>query len=278
MYVPTLSEVKNEPQFNTFYRAPRSESVLVSQIANRARKRAGLGGSFIWRTIRAIAASKWNRSHINYSSRGYENYNIKGPQYMRKYAPSIMAQPGTGDQYPVLWIPDPRAPLEPAKIFKADVSTSTARRTEPIPADVVQDIVEKKPKIILQPKTQEDSDIAMSLPEVTSDKEAAIIEAAAETSEIATRTLADPTASPHDKTAAAQALKELGTEIAQKEPQKIAAKQKQIIDSNGAEPATEPVTEPATEPAIEPVTDKKNIMKAFPALSFALLLAKAVSE
>ena len=117
MYVPRVEEIKTVPRFASFYRPEPGTDLLIAQIADRARNAAGKDDSYRWRTIRAIAASPWNRSHIEYGTRFYENYNIEGPQWLKKCGPDPLAQPGTGNLYPVLWIPDPDSALEPDQVF-----------------------------------------------------------------------------------------------------------------------------------------------------------------
>ena len=104
------------PRLNTFYRPDMSRpDVTIAQVANVARKAAGLDSSFTAKTVKAIAASSWNE-HIKYTTSGYTAYKIEGPDFKRKYAKDPRATVNTGTEYPVIWIPDPRAPVEPEKL------------------------------------------------------------------------------------------------------------------------------------------------------------------
>lgn len=110
---PVAMILKRKPRFNTFYRPDRSRpDVTIAEVANVARKAAGLDNSFISKTVKAIAESGWN-NHIQYTSKGYTSYGITGPDFKRKYDLNPRAVIGTGNQYPVIWIPDPRNPTEP---------------------------------------------------------------------------------------------------------------------------------------------------------------------
>jgi len=104
------------PRLNTFYRPDKSRpDVTIAQVAHVARKAAGLDSSFTAKTVKAIAASTWNE-HIKYTTSGYTAYGIEGPDFKRKYAKDPRATVNTGNEYPVIWIPDPRDPVEPEKL------------------------------------------------------------------------------------------------------------------------------------------------------------------
>lgn len=108
---------KSKPRFGTFYRPERDRSVLVAQIADVARKAAGKDQSYISKTVRAIAASSWNQSHTRYTGQGYQAYNTEGPLYNKKYSTDPRSKYGSGNQYPVLWVPNPDTLAEPEATF-----------------------------------------------------------------------------------------------------------------------------------------------------------------
>ncbi len=118
-YHPPLEQIKQTaPRFNTFYRPDPSRSVTVSQVARVAAKAAGLDPA-VWtsKTVKAIAAAAWNR-HIRYTSKGWEAYGIEGPEFQRRYSLDPLATVGSGSEYPVLWVPDPRNPVEPESLYQ----------------------------------------------------------------------------------------------------------------------------------------------------------------
>ena len=113
---PVAIILKRKPRFGTFYRPDRSRpDVTIAEVANVARKAAGLDSTFISKTVKTIAASGWN-NHIQYVAKGYTAYGITGPDFKRKYGLDPRASVNSGNQYPVIWIPDPRNPVEPEAI------------------------------------------------------------------------------------------------------------------------------------------------------------------
>jgi hypothetical protein len=203
LYVPTPEMILDVPMFNSFYRAPSNVSILVSNIANQARNNAGLDRSYIWKTIRAMCGSIWNKSHIEYSTRGYENYNIEGIQYSKKYGSDPLALPGSGTQYPVVWIPDPDSPLEPSAIFAPMETVSVPIKEKEIPLDVIEEIVDPQREVIyIEPITQEAAEIAASVESLPTQSEAAVIQEAVNLSTQAKEILEDPYATDAEKEAA----------------------------------------------------------------------------
>jgi len=203
LYVPTPEMILDTPMFNSFYRAPSNVSILVSNIANQARNQAGKDRSYIWKTIRAMCGSIWNKSHIEYSTRGYENYNIEGIQYLKKYSPDPLSLPGSGTQYPVVWIPDPDLPLEPSTIFAPMETVTVPVKEKDIPLEVIEEIVDPQREVIyLEPINQEAAEIAASIETLPTQSEAAVIQDAVNLSEQAKEILEDPFASNAEKEAA----------------------------------------------------------------------------
>ena len=113
---PNALILSKGPRLNTFYRPDKSRpDVTIAQVAHVARRAAGLDSSFTAKTVKAIAASTWNE-HAQYTTTGYTSYGIEGPDFKRKYSLDPRASVNTGKEYPVIWIPDPRAPVEPEKL------------------------------------------------------------------------------------------------------------------------------------------------------------------
>jgi hypothetical protein len=113
---PNALILNKAPRLNTFYRPDKSRpDVTIAQVAHVARRAAGLDSSFTAKTVKAIAASTWNE-HAQYTTTGYTSYGIEGPDFKRKYSSDPRASVNTGNEYPVIWIPDPRAPVEPEKL------------------------------------------------------------------------------------------------------------------------------------------------------------------
>ena len=116
-YSPSPAEIKKEkPVYNSFYRADKSRYLTVAQIAEAARKAANDPQPFTQKTVRAIAESSWN-FHVKYARTGYENYGYDGPQLNKFYSLDPRATVKTGNEYPVLWIPDPNNPKEPEEVL-----------------------------------------------------------------------------------------------------------------------------------------------------------------
>lgn len=129
-YSPTPDQIKSTaPRFNTFYRPKKDRTIYVVQIANVARKAAGLPADQTNETVEAIAASSWNKSHIKYAPTGYESYGIQGPQFNKRYSSDPLATVGSGNEYPVLWVTDPDDPKEPEDVYGTPVAPSP----EPVP-------------------------------------------------------------------------------------------------------------------------------------------------
>ena len=232
MYIPTLDQISEVPEFNSFFRAPQGNSPLVSRIASSARRNAGIeDSSYTWKTIRAIAASTWNRSHIKYSSKGYENYNIEGPQYTARYGLEPLAQPGTGNNFPVMWIPDPDNPMEPDAILQANVNIQ-AQEEKQIPIEVIEEIADpSRPIVIIEPETAEAAEIALTIDELATDKEAAVIESVANLATDAQNILADPNASATEKKAAIEAIADMVIESGAVDPIAVEAEKQQAIEA-----------------------------------------------
>jgi hypothetical protein len=285
VYIPDQSEISDVPAYNSFFRAPRSESPLVSQISNAARKNAGIDDTrYIWKGIRAIAASPWNQSHIAYSDRGYENYNIEGPQYSKRYSLEPLAPPGSGSDYPVMWIPDPDNPLDPSAIFPpapidevmpipgGDPITwgpdeieappgpiTTPEEFLPVPVEpvtvreiseeVIQEIADpNREVIVIEPMTAEAQDIALSVPDLPTDKQADLIIEAAEIATDAQNILADPLATESEKKQAIEAIAELA-ESAGVDAAEIAVEKQEFLDALDAQ--ADETTGPDATPIIE---------------------------
>jgi hypothetical protein len=194
MYIPTTEEIITRgPRFNSFFRAPNNVSKLVSQIANVARQNEGLDSSYTFKTVQAIAMSPWNH-HILYDLRGYENYGFEGPQYTKDYSLEPLAAPGTGNNYPVIWIPDPDSPLEPGQLFEPQAIPEPAPGfdeiawtppeiqqmaydPEPLPEEIVSELADPtRQTIVLEPLTQEAQEIALANPKTPEQKAAAVME------------------------------------------------------------------------------------------------------
>lgn len=108
-----MAKVELTGKYNSFCRDVFTDnSATIARLADQARQSAKLDKSFIYKTAQAIKNSQFNK-HIDFGSKGWENWGPPGPQYLRKYADNLTAKSGTGKYYPVVWIPDPRNPLEP---------------------------------------------------------------------------------------------------------------------------------------------------------------------
>lgn len=218
------------PTFNSFYRAPRDVSKLVSQIANVARQNEGLDTSYIFKTVKAIAFSPWNQ-HILYDINGYENYGFEGPQYTKIYSLEPLAAPGTGNNYPVIWIPDPDQPLEPEQIFEPQSINDQlpeyqiepiAYEQEPLPADVVAEMLDtSRETLILEPLTQEAMEIAMANPALPTEIDAELIDIAYALSENAAAILESPYSTPEQKAAAVMEISDLALAANLADPETI---------------------------------------------------------
>ena len=191
MYTPQQAQIlEKAPKFNTFYRPEKSRTVYLSQVARVAAKNAGLPDNMTFPTIKAIAASPWNSSHIEYTSKGYENYGIQGPSYAKRYSAEPRAMVGSGSEYPVIWIPDPRNPKEPGQVFKihVDKPTEPVEPTKPVkPIEPVEPIIipEEPPVgpivspeipgvIILEPIDEDSDDLIDEILITDGDKETII--------------------------------------------------------------------------------------------------------
>ena len=137
------AEVSPVPRIGMFFRPPKTEDWTIWKAANVARKAAGLASNFTYKTIKAIAASPFNKSHVAYTNKGYENYPFTGPQFLRLYGDTLKAEKGTGQNYPVIWIPNPTTPLEPAVVTTTPpavtpVTTPITTTTPPVVTPVTQ--------------------------------------------------------------------------------------------------------------------------------------------
>jgi len=262
LYVPSPEMISEVARFNTFYRAPSNVSVLVSNIANQARNQEGKDRSYIWKTIRAMCASIWNKSHIEYSTRGYENYNIEGIQYLKKYGSDPLALPNTGNMYPVIWIPDPDMPLEPSAIFAPMPSVTVPIKEKDIPLEVIQEVVDPQREVIyIEPITQEAADIAASVETLPTQSEAAVIQEAVNLSEQAKEILEDPFATDAEKEAAINSFIELaeqGDLLDEQELQEakgavLAIQEAKEIDQIQKEAGLTPGKEPSAFDALAPL-------------------------
>jgi len=292
VYIPTQEQISDIPAFNSFFRAPRDSYILVSQIANSARKNSGYEGdrTYIWKTIRAIAASPWNQSHIQYSDNGYENYNIEGPQYSKRYSIEPLAQPGSGNEYPVLWIPDPDNPLDPGAIFEPQIMPipggdeitytpeeyQTDLETEPIvmdeihiegereiPLEIIEEIVDpEREKIVIEPLTDDAMQAALDVDQIVTESEAETIEAAADLASEASAILEDPYANAEMKKQAIETIAELAKESGIP-PEEIDAEKDTalaILDAQEAE-KTGPGATPIIS-AVDPIVKQKGGLEA----------------
>ena len=239
MYIPTPEMIISRgPSFNSFFRAPNNVSKLVSQIANVARQNEGLDSSYTFKTVQAIAMSPWNH-HIQYDMRGYENYGFEGPQYQKIYSLEPLAAPGSGNNYPVIWIPDPDAPLEPGQVFEPqtiaeqlpgidDMSWTPpevqpmAYDPEPIPEEIVAELVDpSRQTIILEPLTQEAQQIALDNPSIPTEIDAELIDIAYALSENAADILTNPNSTPDQKAAAIMEISDMALAADLAEPELI---------------------------------------------------------
>lgn len=110
---PPLNLVKNtQPEPGLFFRPNDQNSINVSTIALRA-----YGSGNTANGVVAIANSTWNRSHVRYSTQGYEPYNTDGPQQDRKYSTEPLSTYGSGTHWPTLWLPPLDNPVEPEEYF-----------------------------------------------------------------------------------------------------------------------------------------------------------------
>ena len=125
-------EVNDKPVMGAFFRPPRNEDWTIWKAANQARIAAGLDKKYTYQLIKAIANSAFNKSHVEYTNKGYENYPFQGPQYLRLYGAGLTDTKGTGNLYPVIWIPNVQSPSEPI-IGPVDVKPEPA---PPAPAPV----------------------------------------------------------------------------------------------------------------------------------------------
>lgn len=228
MYLPTEDQILEVPRFNSFYRAPRTTDKLISQIANGARNALGLDSTYIWKTIRAIAASPWNRSHIEYDIDGYENYNIEGPQYSRVYAAQPLSLPGTGNLYPVLWIPDPDSPLEPDAIFPPIIPIISE---EPIPDEILTELADPtRETIVLEPMTQEAADIAAQVAELATEGEQIAIQSGTDLIDSSMAIISDPIAPIEEKIAAINTIAEIANDDPEVSPAEIEALKTDLLE------------------------------------------------
>jgi len=120
--------VNEKPIMGSFFRPPRNEDWTIWTVANEARKAGGLESKYTYQIIKAISNSAFNKGHIAYTNKGYENYPFEGPQYLRLYGPGLTDSKGTGNEYPVIWIPDVKAPAEPTLSTPAPAPVSTPQK------------------------------------------------------------------------------------------------------------------------------------------------------
>jgi len=120
--------VNEKPIMGSFFRPPRNEDWTIWKVANEARKAAGLESKYTYQIIKAISNSAFNKGHIAYTNKGYENYPFEGPQYLRLYGPGLTDSKGTGNEYPVIWIPDVKAPADPTLSTPVPAPVSTPQK------------------------------------------------------------------------------------------------------------------------------------------------------
>lgn len=117
-YVPTEAQIEFSPKQGLFYRPKKGDTTA-------AIARAAYGKDYTKNGIKAISASTWNSSHIKYTSTGYEYLGITGPGLYPKYAKAPRSTHGSGNLYPVLWIPPLANKAEPEEIFTGDTDVDT---------------------------------------------------------------------------------------------------------------------------------------------------------
>jgi len=240
MYSPSPIEIlSSQPRFNTFYRAPAHVTKYVSQIADRARQNEGLDNSYIFKTVQAIAFSPWNH-HIAYSIRGYENYGFEGPQYLKKYGPDPLSQPNTGNEYPVIWIPDPDNPREPGEIFapqappvgQDEITFAPEPAPEPISEEVARELVDfTRPTVVIEPMTAEAQEIALTVVNLPTEEEAELLQYAYMISEDAAEIIDDPNSTPEQKEAAIKEVANLARDMGVADEETISAIEEEAIDT-----------------------------------------------
>ena len=120
--------VNEKPIMGSFFRPPRNEDWTIWTVANEARKAGGLESKYTYQIIKAISNSAFNKGHIAYTNKGYENYPFEGPQYLRLYGPGLTDSKGTGNEYPVIWIPDVKAPADPTLSTPVPAPVSTPQK------------------------------------------------------------------------------------------------------------------------------------------------------
>lgn len=135
-YMPAASLVKTDtPTPGLFFR-PIAD-MTVSAISNKA-----YGKDNIFKGIKAITNSAWNKGHIRYARRGYENYGFDGPQQEKKYDPSNpYSAYGSGSSYPTYWIPPLDTQKEPEQVFIVEPPTGPTPEPEPMPPGTPDEIV-----------------------------------------------------------------------------------------------------------------------------------------
>lgn len=117
-YIPTEAQIeKTTPKQGLFFRPQKP--ITVAQIS-----RLAYGKDYTANGVKAIAASQWNH-HIRYTKKGYEYLKIEGPAMHAKYALNPISNYGSGDRFPVFWIPPLATKQEPEDIFTGDNDTDT---------------------------------------------------------------------------------------------------------------------------------------------------------
>jgi hypothetical protein len=97
-YVPTSAQIlTGSPRPGTFYR-PRKGiyPIKVAEVAYGASDRK--------RGVLSMNASTWN-DHIRRAAAGWESYKVKGLQFDPRYGAHPSSFYGTGNAYPVVWVP-----------------------------------------------------------------------------------------------------------------------------------------------------------------------------
>ena len=111
-YRPAPSLIKTDtPQQALFFR-PALDMTVWSMC------KQAYGKDNVFKGIKAVTNSAWNKSHIYYSRKGYENYGFDGPQMEKRYDPNNpLSTRGSGSAYPTFWIPPLDTLKEPEQVF-----------------------------------------------------------------------------------------------------------------------------------------------------------------
>ena len=135
IYTPAPSLIKTDtPQQALFFRP--TEAMTVWKMCKLA-----YGKENVFAGIKAVTNSAWNKSHIHYARKGYENYGFDGPQMERRYNPNNpLSKRGSGTAYPTFWIPPLDTLKEPEQIFVVEPPV-VPPDIPPIPPDTPPDVI-----------------------------------------------------------------------------------------------------------------------------------------